>query len=320
MKQREVVEVADCLEEGKRKFFYFKERYASMLLAEVTRYQNDLSKLRKSPFGKLLQRPSVKQALAKCGGRNLSPDLFNYAWSDNTLPFTIDFGQWGNADYQNQTSRRGFNLVVRLNFSNHHASEYQRLYKPDDHTMFNYCGHPVLVGDHGSKTPETLAWARIDLDFAKDEALIEEIQTDWIRQAKSELQDVLKAMEEGTEYQAYGSEAKLSSAKYYLEHTLKPYEKLWSEAMLTAAIEIIVKEIGIKNIYYHTHISGRIIKDIPGRSPPRSLYTSLPKRFCFQESKYGPDFIEKTRSFKKKRRSYPFLKWQKLDIQGAAHA
>jgi len=325
MKKNEIHELQECLDNGKRRFFYFKERYASILLAEVTRYQTDLTSLRKSHFAKLLQRPTVKAQLAKCGDRKLSPELFKYVWANDTLPFTINFGEWGSGDYQSQTSRKGFNLVIRLNFSNHHGSEYRRLYKPNRHTVFNYSGHPVMCSYKKAeyadiRVPETLAWSRIDLDFKNDEAIIEEIQTDWLRLAKHELHDILQAMENGREHKVYCSEAKMNTAKEYLEKTLKPYEKVWAEAMLSATLQILLKDIGIKNIYYHTHISGRIIKDIPGASPPRSLYTNLPKRFCFQPTQYGPNFIEKTRSFKKKRQNYPFLKWQKLDIQGAAYA
>lgn len=50
---------------------------------------------------------------------------------------------------------------------------YQRLGCPGSH--FNYCGHPV------SRQRNTLAWARLDLDLNSATALIEEIQSDWIR-------------------------------------------------------------------------------------------------------------------------------------------
>lgn len=47
-----------------------------------------------------------------------------------------------------------------------------------------YHGHPVRKDD-----VETLAWARIDLDFASNQALIEEIQSDWVKNAANSDQD-----------------------------------------------------------------------------------------------------------------------------------
>ena len=42
-------------------------------------------------------------------------------------------------------------------------------------------GHPVLAPGERPYFRETLAWARIDLDLVSSEALVEEIQSDWVR-------------------------------------------------------------------------------------------------------------------------------------------
>jgi hypothetical protein len=76
------------------------------------------------------------------------------------------------------TSRRGFNLVLQLNFSSRHDEPYRKLVDPDDYRPFELGGHPVAKG-----ALHTLAWSRLDIDLNTGEALIEEIQTDWIREA-----------------------------------------------------------------------------------------------------------------------------------------
>ena len=49
----------------------------------------------------------------------------------------------------------------------------------------------------------------------------------------------------------------------------------------------------MRKIYYHTHASGARLKDIGhGRLPPKSVYTDLPRQFCFQEIEEGPGFVE----------------------------
>ena len=98
--------------------------------------------------------------------------------------------------------------------------------------LFNWCGHP------GSDEANTLAWARIDVDLDQRQALIEEIQCDWLRKvaryeryARAHKPDsfVHSLRHRGIHIKAH----KLWS--YHLE-TMAPYRKIWSEAMLFAAI------------------------------------------------------------------------------------
>ena len=324
MKEQLVDEIINCLSEDKRRFYYHKDRYAILLLEEMARYQNDIKKIKKSSFAKLLNKPFIKEHLSKNGQAQLNAENFATQFNSQAIPFTVSFFKWGDDDYRDQTSREGFNLVVQLNFSSHHEHEYQRLYKPSGNYGFNSWGHPIYAAnDDNARTKkhrETMAWARIDLDFRLGEAVIEEVQCDWLRFARSEYKWLKAAIEKGTVSEEYFGKSKFSAMKYYFEEVLKPYEKIWDEAILSVALEVILRDIGINKVYYHTYESGSLIKDIDYGKPPRSLYTNLPKRFCFQKSKYGPDFIEKTRKFKKFRKQYPFLEWQKLDIQGAAYA
>ncbi|MEM6335100.1 MAG: hypothetical protein AAF752_00940, partial [Bacteroidota bacterium] len=46
-------------------------------------------------------------------------------------------------------------------------------------------------------------------------------------------------------------------------------------------------------IYFHTDAGGRQLK--PMANPPRSLYSRLPRRFCFTETETAPTFLRSTR-------------------------
>jgi hypothetical protein len=65
----------------------------------------------------------------------------------------------------------------------------------------------------------------------------------------------------------------------------------WAEAMLAATIWFLREELGIKTIFYHTFDSGCRLKGIEDTLPPRSLYTVLPKKFCFEETDRLPGFL-----------------------------
>jgi len=306
-------------------FYYSKDWYACILLREILKLENDVRAIKKTKFSKLMNRPVVKHKLSKRGGAKFFQEDLIFDQYKEALPFNISFGRWGCGCCHSQTSRKSFNLVIRLDFSSHHAENYEKHFKPKEHNVFNYSCHPVRAKsirkmNSGRRSPETMAWSRVDIDLRRNVALIEEIQTDWLRGAKDELDDLIQSERSGYEYVAWGSESKTSSIKYYLSETLKPYNKLWAEAMLAVTIKLLLDDLNMNSIYYHTPESGRLIKRIEYGAPPRSLYTSLPKRFCFKQTQYGPDFIEKTRSFKKFRSEHPYLSWQKLDIKGEFYA
>ena len=76
-----------------------------------------------------------------------------------------------------------------------------------------------------------------------------------------------------------------------MEKVLKPQTRKWPETMLTATLWFLLKELGIRTIFYHTHDSGSELKRIRDDFPPRSIYTDLPKKFCFRITHNGPLFI-----------------------------
>ena len=70
---------------------------------------------------------------------------------------------------------------------------------------------------------------------------------------------------------------------------------MWDEAMLAATLWFLRVELGIRWIFYHTFETGNWLKDMIRSKPPRSLYTDLPKQFCFQETYNPPAFIMRSR-------------------------
>jgi len=213
-------------------------------------------------------------------------------------------GTWGGSGYWNQdwyqNSRPGYNLVLHLNFSGKHNQPYHRLMQPEDDW------HPFLGYGHPRADDElTLAWARLDVDLDDGVALIEEIQNDWIRKARSLEKRLASWLEHKTDYvrrfllPRYLPGGSAEAFRRYLDDILRPHEQLWDEAMLSATLWFLRNELGIRRIFYHTFASGNRLKGIDYTMPPRSLYTRLPRRFCFQETDEAPGFLMNQRRFRR---------------------
>ncbi|MCV6637991.1 hypothetical protein [Candidatus Albibeggiatoa sp. nov. NOAA] len=307
-------EIIECLPKERTLFHYFKDRYALMLLSYYLDNQpQKISTLRQTAFAKLLQKPSLRPALALAGQGTLSPQHLAMVWGQE-LHFLLGITSWGNRRYDTyyQTSRTGYNLVLQLNFSNQHEQAYQRLVKPSYEAYFNCYAHPTMQDKkEEERFRETLAWARIDLDFDSDEALIEEIQSDWIKEVISTFQRMKLHKDEEDKYYECGLDAEPAEVITYFNTVLKPYINVWEEAMLTAAIEFIRNELGIHNIYYHTYETGCALKHC---EPPRSLYTTIPRKFCFQETDEMPSFLNGLRYVKKNLRKVAKPRFFKLHL------
>jgi hypothetical protein len=312
MEHEKLNEIIACLSEERTLFHYFKGQYAFFLLSYATKGLSSVSDIKKSPFRHLLNQQDVKALLAYQGNGKLTDNLFAHAWRDGSQPFVLTVDKWANSDkWERQTTRKGSNLVLQLNFSEKHNRAYRRLVKPDYDDVFNYYAHPVMARGKRNFYRDTLAWARIDLDLDSGEALIEEIQSDWVRRAKYCQQAIKKGL--SPRYLSW-CDCKPEEFMTYAEKILAPFYKLWSEAMLSATIHFIYTELGIGNIYYHTHESGHKLKQIYGGAPPRSLYSDLPRKFCFQMTNEEPDFIKNDRLFMRKKRSLKQVAWYKLAL------
>ena len=179
MKKSLLEEIIACLPEGRTKYYYFKDKYALMLLSYLVGDGKSVAELKNSHFKKLLQKQQVKTLLARLGHGYIEQQDLHSCWAESVQPFIITVGRWGGDDPRwQQTTRHGYNLVVQLNFSNAHDSLYRELVKPTESAALNNYGHPVLLPEQCKSHRETLAWARLDLDFETNEVLIEEIQSD----------------------------------------------------------------------------------------------------------------------------------------------
>lgn len=310
-------EVISCLPQGKTPFVYFKDRYAAFILAQVIDKQCPVSWIKQSKFSGLIDKPMIKKVIAQSGNGMLLAEQLEMLWSDNAETFLLSLDIWGHGDrHWDQVSRPGHNIVLQLNFYNKHDRIFRRLLKPDIHHGFAYCDHPVMQKGNRNYFRETLAWARIDFDFDSNEALIEELQTDWLRIAKRTLKQIASGRQQCS---VYGTHTSKENMQEYLLDVLSVYGKIWDEAMLTAAIQFIHKELGLHRIYLHTADSGAAIKKIQYRQPPKSLYSSLPKKFCFSQTDKAPEFLCRSRAFRSLEKKLGGTRWNVINF-GGQHA
>lgn len=310
MEKAQVELIRKCLE-GKRKVFrYAPDSYAIQLLKDYIGDGMGIGALRRSPYAKLLNKPIVAEALAMAGSGqleiwHLEAVLAKYR-EHTPLNFILTLDEWGSDDKEDrhwkQTVRTGYELVLQLNFANDHQQHFKALIRTEHSAPFSYHGHPVRQDGE----LETLAWARIDLDFTTNQALIEELQSDWVKNVADKEQDW-----------NYGAD----NMQQYRE-VFKPYAKVWDEAILTAALCLIRRDLGIREVFYHSFDTGNRLKGIERYyehgKPPRYLYTELPKKFCFAKTSEAPDFLKQVRYVHYLQR-HGKAQWFKLPTQEKPH-
>ncbi|WKD50148.1 hypothetical protein [Microbulbifer spongiae] len=295
MKNEQVKEVLACLGDERRVFRYFKDRYCFDLIEfEMNRLRcksMKVSDLKTGVLSQQLQKPVVAQALKHCANGVVSRQDLQSLWSKDLLPFSLSLTSWGDGDRGwDQTSRNQCNLVLQLNFDGKHNALYRKLVKPDAHCgPFECWGHPVQ-----RVRRKTMSWVRMDIGFDTNEVLIEEIQNDWLRNASVTLARV--KMRRVKKPSAKPGElfanilGNFEDLEQYVEQTLAPYRKLWAEASMLAALRFIRDELGISTVYYHCFETGKRLKAVCG-SPPRSMYTQLPRKFGFEKTQKPPALL-----------------------------
>ena len=295
MDQTQIDEIVACLPRGRTLFPYFKDRYALMLLTYFVGVGKPMRVVKQSRFGRLLDKPMLRALVRSLPEGRLTRQALGSVWADLETHcfYRLTLGSWGPAAQWNQswyqTSRPGKNLVLQLNFSGKHNQPYYRLIQPKD-------GHPFEFGCHPTSRKErTLAWARLDIDLDGGEALIEEIQNDWIREAFSwkNWVDAQNSRKPGARHPDTGP------LHRYINTVLKPHVGLWDEAMLSATLWFLREELGIRRIFYHTFDGGNRLKALNDGQPPRSIYTRLPRRFCFRKTSDLPSFLMAHRRVRK---------------------
>ena len=299
MKQNEIDFIKDCLPTGRTKFYTHQHHYLFQTLAwKLGARALRVHELKKSPdLKRYMQQPTIREFIGNHSNDTVTTQSLETHWqlSRRIFPFRLTLDQWGmespntwQRDWA-QTSRSGMNLVLQLNFPDHHNRSFRNL-STEERSIWRYAynGHPVRVGNEN-----TMSWARIDLELDHGCALIEEVQNDWLRKAYRShlrLRNKLEAGEVSTK--DLWHESTIQRQLDYDEQHIAPLTKLWAEATLLAAMQFLINEIGIKNIFYHTWASGVFYKKISrNHGPPKSLYEDLPRRFGFNRVSMGPPFI-----------------------------
>ena len=273
------------LPSGRTLFTYGKDWYALSLL-EMGLHRSAPGQLEKSRLALLLEKPAVRSWIGSLGRRDFAPSdlaLLRPGESETYRLTASLFSGW------TQTTRRGndgWNLVLQLNLNADDARWMERIFPERRNDPFEWRCHPIHQGRH-----RTLAWARIDLDWDSGEALIEEIQNDRLRAVSAM---VARIRERGLDtIRLRDTEVDARFVLRYWEERLRLSRKWWDEAMLCAAILFIVRELGIHRIYYHSPVSGSRLKRV--KDAPVSLYSDLPRRFCFEKTGDLPAFLPKLR-------------------------
>jgi hypothetical protein len=254
MQAKEIEAIKADVPSHRKMFHYFKDRFALMLLSYVVGRGKAIRLVKRTPFAGLLRKPVVKRVCSALGGGRLTTHALASVWPDEARAFGLSIGAWGSDGEWGpwlQTSRPGFSLVLHLNLTGSRARACRKTFGVSD----MYPSHPWEAGSF------TLAWARLDIDRQTGEALIEEVQSEWWDEMSFAPLDV--------------------------------YARLWDEAMLAASIRFLRDDLGVHRIYYHTFEGGLRLKrfDRYGLQPPRSLYTDLPRRFCFEQTDQPPRFL-----------------------------
>ncbi len=314
MKKEHIQEIIHCLPDDRTLFHYHKDRYALWLLSSHAGKGCSIGQLKQSPFARLLNKPLIKELMANHGRAQVCAEDFTYSWSEPSTTFMLTLDSWGGrSQAYDQTTRGDYNLVLQLNFSNQHNDFFHRRISKGWQDDLRSFSHPVLDKDKRRFKHETLAWSRMDIDLERGEALIEEIQNDWLRYAKRWQRCASKQFA----CAACPIKDQKDQVSFYLEHILKPYYNIWAEAMLAATLWFLHVELGINRIFYHDYATGCQLKKITGRKPPRSIYTDLPRQFCFKQTTQAPEFLLQDKRFSKrlKKLSRSPLHWQALHLE-----
>lgn len=284
-------EVMECLPGGRTLFRYSKDDYAFLLLRMMGARERCIHKLRQTSLRKLLEKPAVKPYLAGCSDGMLEPEVLpesRFSREERCYRLSLDIWRGDMKHWHwTQVSRKGASLVLQMNLNRTQNEKLRASYTSEESDPFENYSHPARSGDF-----PTIAWARLDFDLETGEALIEELQTDllrdlqWIAEAASNAKKNGKAT-----FRRYTADFDTSRVIQLWERDFVAERRHWQEAMLTAAIRFLVSEVGIRTIFYHTATTGSFLKRITGTNPPKSLYTDLPKRFCFDETEEVPGFL-----------------------------
>lgn len=306
MKLQDVAMIRQILPENVA-FHYYPDRQSVWLLSQLLKDDgSSVTDIKKTSLAPLLHRPLVRPIVAQSGGLLRRRDLLATAYADRALrfdtvdaagqagwnaacrsvwrDFSLSFDVWQGA----QTTRRQGNLVLQLGFPSEHARLMQRYDRIKERHKYQADWHPVRKDGI-----PTLAWARLDLELESGHCLIEEIQSDWLRFVRWEREHL-------QEQAPKSRELRLTQA--YEAELMERYSKSWAEVTMLAVLMLLRDEFAIRTVWMHQPMPGAFLKGITwGGLPPRSIYSQLPRRFCFAPTREVPPFLEQS-SRKKLRR------------------
>ena len=286
-------EIVACLPQGRTLFSYGRDQYAFMLLCYLLGTGRSLPEIKSGQFAPLFTKPTVREYFAGRGELRATQAELATRFDPDASLWRLTLARWGDecADWRyNQTCRKGYNLVLQLNFTGVHNTAFDRDVGACVNKLLHWHCHPV------STAHRTLAWARLDLDLDTGEVMIEEIQTDYLRLVNRytktpELSSYQLSRLCPRHHKLYARKGALQRAmKHYRESYLAD-AKFWDEIMLAATLDFCVNELGCPSVFFHQFQCGAHLKHINGCKPPRSLYTRLPRRFCFSPTEQGPEFL-----------------------------
>ena len=305
MKQQEIREIVACLPKGRTLFPYYRDRYAALLLSWVFDETVTVAQVKRSRYSGLLAKPAISEAIARRGDGIIDSQLLSMIWHEPHEQFLLTLDSWGGEERAwQQTSRAGHNLVLQINLHDGYRRWFERVVPDDQKWLFKNYGHPVLQPRDNGFYRQTLGWVRIDVDLGTGEALLEEVQSDWLRDMRTLLRW----------HSAASADEGDVAVRLYCETMLTGFGKIWSEVLMSAALWFVREELGVRNVWFHTYESGCELKRIKGARPPKSLYTSLPRKFCYMATRQPPEFLQRDKSFRRSVRGKPSPKWYHLQL------
>lgn len=283
------------LGQERRLVHYWPGREASLLFRLAFPDGARIADVKRTRFAPLLHRPQVKAVMASSGDGALDADRLD-AWpaSLQWYCYALGFSLWGGAkkgrSRYTQVSRPGVSLALLLNFSGAHDEYFTEVFGADAGASFTCRGHPHAPAASGRRT---CAWVRIDIAPETGEALIEEVQNDWLRQAHEAYEEACANRARTDACVWVGRDAFVEPARVirYWEERGALHDAVWKEAALTAALSFLIETVGVRTIWMHTAATGARLKRIDGRRPPRSVYEDAPRRFCFERTTDAPRFL-----------------------------
>lgn len=327
MNAQEINDILSCLQDDNQPYkgcyYHYEHAHVHLLVSRWLQQFNDapfhketgrvatVADFKTSKYARWQHTPVIKQWLASHAGRHavLTP-LPHIGLVDSKakpMGYAITLGKWGSEDksdylWWNQTSRLGYNLVVQLNLPLDVLRTYQAMKVDDPVENCQMTCHPV----HEKRL--TLAWARLDIDLANSQVLIEEIQSDWIGELTWSLKDATKNYcDECCQYNCdkhqgifhyYGSPIRTKHYIDTMQKYHKQYKNTWANMILTATLDFIWRELGRDiHVFYHQYDFGCALK---GCEPPKSLYSAVPEKLGFKITEEFPQMLMDNKLTQKK--------------------